>query len=51
VSTKLGHRSLRIPAGTSSPEGKLIVVDRRGPGFVKKHKYRGLSVSVSETDE
>jgi hypothetical protein len=51
VSTKLGHWSLRIPAGTSSPEGALTAVDRRGPGSVKKQKYMGLSVSVSETDE
>jgi hypothetical protein len=51
VSTELGHRSLRIPTGTSSPEGAVIAVHRRGPGYVKKDKYGGLSVNVSETDE
>jgi hypothetical protein len=51
VSTELGHRSLRIAAGTSSPDGALTAVHRRGPRSVKKQKYGGLSVNVSETDE
>jgi hypothetical protein len=51
VLTELGHRLLRIPAGTSSPEGALAAFHRRGPRSMKKQKYEGLSVNVSEIDE
>jgi hypothetical protein len=51
VLTKFGHRSLRIPAGTSLPEGAHAIVYRRGPGPVKKQKCEGFSANVSETSE
>jgi hypothetical protein len=51
VLTKLGYWSLRIPAGTRSPEGTLTVVHRRGHDAVKKQKYEGFSANVSEIGE
>jgi hypothetical protein len=51
VLTKLGHRSLRIPAVTSSPKGAHAAVHRRGPRSVKKWKCEGFSANVSETSE
>jgi hypothetical protein len=51
VWTELEHQSLHIPAGTSSPEGALTTVHRRGPRSAKKQKCRGLCANVSEIDE
>jgi hypothetical protein len=36
VLAESGHHPLSILAGTSSPEGVLVVVHRRGLGTVKK---------------
>jgi hypothetical protein len=51
VLAELGHRPLRIPANTSSPEGVLIAVHRRGLGAVKKQKSEGLCANVRDTEE
>jgi hypothetical protein len=48
VLAELGHRPLSILASTSSPEGVLVAIHRRGLSAVKKQKYRGLSENVRE---
>jgi hypothetical protein len=51
VYIKLGHWFLRIPAGTSSPEGAHAVVHHRGPRVVKRMKGEGFCANVRETHE
>jgi hypothetical protein len=51
VLAELGHRPLRISAGTGSPEGVLVDVHHRGLGVVKKQKSEGLYANVRDTEE